>query len=81
MLCLILIHIFLLRDTLIYRDECLLLSLHHHTKYNYLMISPDINNESNAYLVECASGLLDLEYFVDVDFEETDCREELKDLV
>ncbi|XP_022120769.2 Meckel syndrome type 1 protein homolog isoform X2 [Pieris rapae] len=68
-------------NNLIFQDECLLVSVYHNTKYNYIMVSPDINNESNPYAVECSSGYLDFEYFINVDFGQACSGEELKDLI
>ncbi|XP_045523416.1 Meckel syndrome type 1 protein homolog [Pieris brassicae] len=68
-------------NNLIFQDECLLISVYHNTKYNYIMISPDVNNESNPYAVESSSGYLDFEYFINVDFGKSGCGEEFKDLL
>ncbi|CAF4803622.1 unnamed protein product [Pieris macdunnoughi] len=68
-------------NNLIFQDECLLVSIYHNTKYNYIMISPDINNESNPYAVESSSGYLDFEYFINVDFGKTGCGEEFQVLL
>ncbi|XP_038215766.1 Meckel syndrome type 1 protein [Zerene cesonia] len=68
-------------DNIIYADECLLLSLYHHKQHNYLMVSHDVNNLSNPYNIESASGNLHLEYYVDIDFGLQGCSEELVDLL
>lgn len=60
------------RDSqLLFKDECLLVSLHYNKSQNQLVVSPDINDlEYNSYDIESETGILGFEYAVELEFED-----------
>ncbi|VVC87340.1 unnamed protein product, partial [Leptidea sinapis] len=67
---------------LIFKEDCLLLSVYFNTYSNFIILSPDVNNiVFNPYIIEDSLGVLGLEYGVDVKFGVQKCGEDLEDLL